>query len=77
MENRNLNALDNLPVDLARHRVLDTAESAAFCNYSIPHWRRMYRTGDAPKPLKLGARKLGWRIGDLVDWLASRAREAA
>jgi predicted DNA-binding transcriptional regulator AlpA len=68
--------LEQLPADLARHRVLDSRESAAFCGISIPHWRRLYRAGKAPRPLQLGTRKYGWRIGDLVDWIEARRREA-
>jgi predicted DNA-binding transcriptional regulator AlpA len=67
------NALDTLPADLARYKVLSTAEAAAFCNFSVPHWRRLYRSKDVPSPIKLSARKLGWRVGDLVAWLAQRA----
>jgi predicted DNA-binding transcriptional regulator AlpA len=65
--------LNNLPTDLARYKVLNTAEAAAFCNFSIPHWRRLYRAKDVPPPLKLSTRKLGWRLGDLVDWLQAKA----
>ena len=68
-----MRTLDHLPPDLARHRVLDTAESAAFCKLSVPHWRRLYRAGHVPRPLKLGTRKLGWRLGDLIEWLGERA----
>jgi predicted DNA-binding transcriptional regulator AlpA len=53
--------------------VLDTAESAAFCKLSVPHWRRLYRAKDVPTPLKLSTRKLGWRLGDLIEWLGERA----
>ncbi len=67
------NSLDTLPADLARHKVLSTAEAAAFCNFSVPHWRRLYRSKAVPSPIKLSARKLGWRVGDLVAWLAQRA----
>ncbi len=30
-------ALAGLPSEVARHRVLNTAQAAAFCNVSIPH----------------------------------------
>jgi len=69
--------LDHLPADLARHRVLDTAEAAAFCKISVPHWRRLYRAQKVPAPVRLSARKYGWRIGDLVDWIEARRTEAA
>ena len=69
--------IDALPENLARHRVLDTAEAAAFCRLSVPHWRRLYRAKKVPAPVRLSARKYGWRIGDLVDWIETRRTEAA
>lgn len=67
--------LDQLSADIERHRVLGTAASAAFCGFSVPHWRRLYRTNKIPKPMKLGTRKLGWRAGDLVAWIETRTSE--
>ncbi len=70
-------SLDHLPTDIARHRVLDTSEAAAFCNFSVAHWRRLYRNGKVPSPMRLRTRKYGWRIGDLIDWIEARGSEAA
>jgi predicted DNA-binding transcriptional regulator AlpA len=64
--------LANLPSDLGRNRILDAAASAAFWGVSLAHWRRMYRTGAVPAPIKVGERKLGWRVGALVDALKAR-----
>ena len=69
-------ALDHLPSDMARRRILDTAEAAEFCKISVPHWRRLYRTGKVPRPVRLSARKYGWRLGDLVDFIDKRAEVA-
>ena len=74
--------LDNLPAevaaDIARQRVMLAKETAAFLGFSLPHFRRKYRKGEVPKPIRLSERKLGWRVGDCLDWLASRkTREAA
>ena len=66
------NSLDRLPVDIARHRVLNSAEAATFWGVSLPTWRRMYRAKEVPSPIKLSARRLGWRAGDLVEALAAR-----
>ncbi|HEY8383966.1 MAG TPA: hypothetical protein VIL09_17645 [Microvirga sp.] len=63
--------LTNLP-DLARHKVLNTAEAAAYLNFSVPHFRRLYRSGGVPAPIQLSQRKLGWKLGDLIDWVAAR-----
>jgi len=67
--------LADLPSDLGRSRILDAAMASAFWGVSLPHWRRLYRTGKVPRPIKVGERKLGWRIGDLADALAVRDGE--
>jgi prophage regulatory protein len=64
--------LANLPSDLGRSRVLDAAAASAFWGISLPHWRRLYRIGKVPRPIKIGERKLGWRVGVLADALAAR-----
>ena len=69
--------LANLPSDLGRSRVLDAAAASAFWGVSLPHWRRLYRAGKVPRPIKIGERKLGWRIGALADALAVRAGQTA
>jgi hypothetical protein len=58
-----------LPADMVRRRLLDTAEAAEFCKNSIPHWRRLYRDGKVPKPVRLSARKYG---SDLLDFIDAR-----
>ena len=68
--------LGHLPSDVTRRRILDTAEAAAFCRISVPHWRRLYRAGKVPKPLRLSTRKYGWRLGDLLDFIDERAGKA-
>ena len=32
----------------------------------------MIKAGTFPKPVKLGARAVGWREADILDWLESR-----
>jgi predicted DNA-binding transcriptional regulator AlpA len=54
---------------VTRRRILSTAEAARFCNISVPHWRRLYRDKKVPPPICLCARKYGWRLGDLLDFL--------
>jgi predicted DNA-binding transcriptional regulator AlpA len=70
-------ALDTLPPEVARHRVLGTRDACEFVGVSIAEWRRMRRRGEAPPPIMLGTQRQGWRIGDLIDWIASRAQPAA
>ena len=54
-------------------QMLTTQEAAAFCGFSVSHWRQMFRTGQAPPPIRLSERKLVWRLNDLRAWIASKA----
>ena len=60
--------LASLPADIARRRVVGTRDAATFCGVSEKTFRRMQAAETIPAPLKLSLRKLGWRIGDLLDW---------
>ena len=64
--------LSSLPAELRRDRILSAAASATYWGVSLPHWRRLYRTGKVPHPIKVGERKLGWRVGALADALNAR-----
>ena len=33
---------------------------------------RMVKAGDFPAPIRLSARAVGWRVGDVQRWLESR-----
>lgn len=68
--------LASLPPELARNRALNTAQSAAYLNLSVPHFRRLYRANKVPAPVRLGERKLAWRAGDLSDFIAQRSSTA-
>ena len=57
-----LGNLENQPA-----RILDSAQAAEFWGVSLPHWRRLYREGKVPRGIRIGVRKLGWRVSDLID----------
>jgi predicted DNA-binding transcriptional regulator AlpA len=54
-------------------QMLTTQEAAAFCGFSVSHWRQMFGTGQAPPPIRLSERKLVWRLSDLRAWITSKA----
>jgi len=64
--------LASLPAEIARQRVLGIAASAEFIGVSINTCRRMYESGTLPRPIPLNARKLGYQLGTLLDWLEAR-----
>jgi predicted DNA-binding transcriptional regulator AlpA len=59
-----------LPPQLETARMVSAAQAAAYWGVSLPHWRRLYRAGRVPHPIKLG-----WRARDLLA--AIEARRAA
>lgn len=63
-----MRALDTLPPEIARRRIMKTRDAAAFCGLSVNTLRNMREAGTIPAPLHLSERRIGWRIGDLLDW---------
>lgn len=62
----------SLPAELTRDRVLDSGQAAVMLGFSLAHFRRLYRAGKVPKPIPIGERKLGWRVGALTAWLDAK-----
>ncbi|WP_331327290.1 helix-turn-helix transcriptional regulator [Methylobacterium fujisawaense] len=61
-----------LPLETTRRRVLKTKDAAAFVGMTAATLLRMRDREEVPKPINLSARLLGWRIGDLSDYLDCR-----
>jgi predicted DNA-binding transcriptional regulator AlpA len=68
--------LDGLVSDVAQRRIIDAKETAAFLSLPLPSFRRAYRTGNAPKPIQLSDRRLGWQVADVIAWVETRKTEA-
>ena len=68
------NYLDKLPPDvadrIAMKRLVGSTEAADFLNFSLGHFRKLYRAGKVPAPIRLSERKLAWRISDLAAFVA-------
>jgi predicted DNA-binding transcriptional regulator AlpA len=62
-----------LPPALEDRRLLDTKQVAKASGYSVAHLRDLVRQGIAPQPIRLSARKLGWRACDVASWIDSKA----
>jgi predicted DNA-binding transcriptional regulator AlpA len=61
-----------LPLDVARHRILDVKETAVFLSLSVPSVRRLHRAKQIPEAVRLSSRRIGWKLGDLIAWLEAR-----
>ena len=57
--------------DIQRNKLLGIAETAAFLNLSVVHLRRLVREQKMPQPIRVTSRKLGWRVGELVDFVVA------
>jgi predicted DNA-binding transcriptional regulator AlpA len=57
-------------------RIVGTFDAAAFCNFSVSHFRSLYRSGLVPAPIKISGRKLGWKVSTLKAHVDQVARKA-
>ena len=65
-----------LPKELALDPILGTAQAARAVNKSAVHLRRLVHAGKFPPPLKIGDRKLGWRLSTIMRHIAEREAAA-
>lgn len=71
-----------MPISVEPFRLPDEAlirqrELLQYLPYSAPTlWRRV-KTGEFPKPIKIGERMTAWRWGDVRQHLAALGKEAA
>ena len=66
----------NLPTLPPECRVVSEAEAAAYCSLSLIHFRRLRREQKGPRHIRLGTRRVGYRVRDLLSWLEERTCEA-
>jgi prophage regulatory protein len=65
-----------LPEELTLDPILGTAQTATAVNQSAVHLRRLVHAGKFPPPLKIGDRKLGWRLSTIMHYVAEREAAA-
>ena len=65
-----------LEQSLAAMQVIDEQEAADVLGLSADTLRRRVRDGTGPIRINLSARRVGYRVGDLLAWLDKRASES-
>lgn len=65
-----------LPEELARDPIVGTAQAAKATNNSPQYLRYLARVGKFPLPLRIGDRKLGWRLSTIMRHIDEREAEA-
>lgn len=68
--------LSSLPSEATRNRIVNKAQVAALIDQHPCQIDRLVKAGRFPPPLKLGARKGGWRLSTVLDHI-ERAETAA
>lgn len=66
-----------LPNGLEHQRVLNAQQTAKLFGLSTMTIRRLYWAGKLPPAIRLSQRRLGWRVGDLLQHLANGGVDAA
>jgi predicted DNA-binding transcriptional regulator AlpA len=59
-------------MNVESNRLLNSNEAARLLGLSLSHFRRLYRVGRLPKPVRIGVRKCGFRQGDLLEAIEAR-----
>jgi predicted DNA-binding transcriptional regulator AlpA len=57
-----------------RAKILSEKEAAQYLNFSRDTLRRMSARGEGPKRLKLSPGRVGYRLGDVLDFIDGAAR---
>jgi len=60
--------------DITKSPLLKPAEAAKFLALSVEQLKRLRRTGTGPIFVRLTAKAVRYRIGDLMQFIESRAR---
>ena len=55
-------------------RIINKKELLTIVPYSPQHILRLEKQGEFPKRVAVGARRVGWYLHEVLDWLAARPR---
>ncbi len=67
---------EKLSEALQHKRVISEARAAELADLSLPHFRRLRRASQGPRWVRLGERRIGYRIGDVLNWIDARLSDA-
>jgi predicted DNA-binding transcriptional regulator AlpA len=62
---------------IEHHRVISEARAAELVGVSLVHFRRLRQRCKGPRFVRLGKRRLGYRLCDVLDWIDGRLSDAA
>jgi predicted DNA-binding transcriptional regulator AlpA len=62
---------------LEHKRVVDEVRAAELVGLSVVHLRRLRQQGKGPRYVRLGSRRLGYRLGAVFQWIDARLSDVA
>lgn len=62
---------------LERYRIIDKKELRRYVPYSSQHVSRLEAADAFPARLQLGANRVGWLLGEVLDWIEERKNARA
>lgn len=63
---------EELKQSVDRQKAINKKRLLELVGISYSTWWRLERAGKAPKRIRLSAGRVGWRLGEVLDFLASR-----
>ncbi len=63
--------------DLERYRIIDKKELRRYVPYSSHHVSRLEAARAFPVRIKLGDNRVGWLLGEILDWIEARKNARA
>lgn len=66
--------LNNIPEHLREHTLLKRNELLDLVPYTMAHIYRLEAKGDFPRRIKVGERRVAWRLSDILRWLGERPK---
>ena len=58
--------------ELPYERMIREPERRAITGLGRTSWHEMERAGKTPKKYRIGPRAVGWKLSDLLKWVAER-----
>lgn len=65
------------PMTTAIPRIITKKELRLIVPYTPQHIARLEKAGKFPKRIRIGERRVGWRLSEIEAWLDERARISA
>jgi prophage regulatory protein len=64
--------MKDTPASPSCDRIIGSAERRRLIPFSDMHIWRLEKAGKFPRRIKVGDRRVGWALDEIIDWIAAR-----